>query len=40
MNSLYGAMGNRYFKYYDLRIAEGVTLTGQMVIQQKQLIKK
>ena len=33
MNSLYGAMGNRYFKYYDLRIAEGVTLTGQMVIQ-------
>ena len=33
MNSLYGALGNRYFKYYDLRIAEGVTLTGQMVIQ-------
>ena len=33
MNSLYGALGNRYFKYFDLRMAEGVTLTGQMVIQ-------
>ena len=32
MNSLYGAIGNRHFKYYDLRIAEGITLTGQMVI--------
>ena len=33
MNSLYGALGNKYFKYFDLRVAEGVTLTGQMVIQ-------
>jgi len=33
MNSLYGALGNQYFKYFDLQIAEGVTLTGQMVIQ-------
>ncbi len=32
MNSLYGAMGNQYFKYFDIQIAEGVTLTGQMVI--------
>ena len=32
MNSLYGALGNQYFKYFDLQIAEGVTLTGQMVI--------
>ena len=32
MNSLYGALGNRYFKYYDLRLAEGVTLTGQLAI--------
>ncbi len=32
MNSLYGAMGNQYFKYFDLQVAEGVTLTGQMVI--------
>ena len=33
LNSLYGALGNIYFKYFDLRIAEGVTLTGQRVIQ-------
>ena len=33
MNSLYGALGNQHFKYFDLRMAEGVTLTGQMVIQ-------
>jgi len=32
MNSLYGALGNQYFKYFDLRMAEGVTLTGQTVI--------
>mgnify|MGYP003671059296 FL=1 len=33
LNSLYGAMGNIYFRYFDLRIAEGVTLTGQTVVQ-------
>jgi DNA polymerase elongation subunit (family B) len=33
LNSLYGAMGNAYFRYFDLRIAEAITLTGQMVIQ-------
>ena len=32
MNSLYGALGNAYFKYFDLRMAEGVTLTGQLAI--------
>ena len=32
MNSLYGALGNQYFKYFDLQVAESVTLTGQMVI--------
>jgi len=32
MNSLYGAIGNKYFRYYDLRIAEGITLTGQLAI--------
>jgi len=32
MNSLYGAMGNKYFRYFDLRIASGITLTGQAVI--------
>ena len=33
MNSLYGALGNQFFKYFDIRIAEGVTMTGQLVIQ-------
>ena len=33
LNSLYGAMGNKYFRYFDLRVAEGVTTTGQKVIQ-------
>lgn len=32
MNSLYGAMGNIYFRYYDIRIAEGITMTGQLLI--------
>lgn len=32
MNSLYGAMGNKYFRYYDIRVAEGITMTGQLVI--------
>ena len=32
MNSLYGALGNKYFRYFDLRVAEAITLTGQTVI--------
>jgi len=32
MNSLYGATGNKFFRYYDNRIAEGITMTGQLVI--------
>ena len=32
LNSLYGAMGNKYFRYFDLRIASGITMTGQAVI--------
>ena len=32
MNSLFGAMGNKWYRYFDLRIAEGITLTGQFVI--------
>lgn len=32
MNSLYGAMGNVYFRYYDIRVAEGITMTGQLII--------
>lgn len=33
LNCLFGACGNPYFRYYDLRMAEGITLTGQVVIQ-------
>ena len=32
MNSLYGAMANQYFRYFDLRIAEGITMSGQRAI--------
>lgn len=32
LNSLYGALGNRYFRYFDQRIAEAITLSGQLVI--------
>lgn len=32
MNSLYGALGNQYFRYYDIRLAEAVTITGKFVI--------
>ena len=32
LNSLYGAMGNKWFRYFDMRIAEGITLTGQATI--------
>ena len=32
LNSLYGALGNKYFRHFDLRIASAVTLTGQAVI--------
>ena len=32
LNSAYGAIGNKYFRYYDLRIAEGITISGQLSI--------
>jgi len=32
LNSLYGAIANEHFRYYDPQIAEGVTLTGQTII--------
>jgi len=32
LNSLYGAMGNRYFRFFDQRIAEAITLSGQLTI--------
>lgn len=32
MNSLYGALGNNYFRYFDIRIAEAITTCGQLAI--------
>lgn len=32
INSAYGSLGTQYFRYYDVRQAEGITLTGQFII--------
>lgn len=32
MNSLYGALGNNYFRYFDHRVAEAITTSGQLAI--------
>lgn len=32
MNSLYGALANKYFRYFDQRVAEAVTTSGQRAI--------
>ena len=32
LNSLYGALGNKYFRYFDMRMAEGITLSGQLSV--------
>jgi len=32
LNSLYGAMGNKYFNYFDQRIAEAITYSGKLTI--------
>lgn len=32
MNSLYGALGNKYFRYFDIRMAKSITLSGQLAI--------
>jgi len=32
INAAYGALANNYFKYYDVRLAEAITLTGQSII--------
>ena len=32
MNSLYGALGNNFFRYFDIRIAEAITISGQLAI--------
>jgi DNA polymerase elongation subunit (family B) len=37
LNSLYGALGNRYFRFFDQRIAEAITLTGQLTIRWAEL---
>jgi DNA polymerase elongation subunit (family B) len=32
LNSLYGALGNRFFRYFNINVAEAVTLSGQTAI--------
>ena len=32
LNSLYGALGNKHFNYFDQRIAEAITYSGQLCI--------
>ena len=32
LNSAYGAIGNQWFRYYDIAIAEGITTSGQLSI--------
>ena len=32
MNSFYGALANKYFRYFDVRVAEAITITGQYTI--------
>lgn len=33
LNSAYGATANKGFRFFDTRIAEGITMTGQLIIQ-------
>ena len=32
LNSAYGAVGNKYFRFFDVRKAEAITLSGQLAI--------
>jgi DNA polymerase elongation subunit (family B) len=32
LNSAYGSLGNKHFRFYDIRMAEGITLSGQLSI--------
>jgi DNA polymerase elongation subunit (family B) len=32
LNSAYGAMGNQYFRFFDIRVAEAITMAGQLSI--------
>lgn len=34
MNSLFGAIGNKWYRYFDLKVAEAITTTGQHVIKE------
>ena len=34
LNSAYGALGNQYFRHFDVRMAEGITLSGQLSIRR------
>lgn len=34
LNSAYGAMGSEYFRFFDVDLAEAVTVTGQFIIQR------
>lgn len=34
LNSLYGALGTQYFRMYDVKQAEGITLSGQAIVSQ------
>ena len=38
LNSLYGALGNRYFRFFDQRIAEAITLSGQLTIRWAEVV--
>lgn len=37
LNGFYGAIANKYFVYYDPRIAEGITLSGQLIIRNAEV---
>lgn len=37
MNSLYGCMCNEYFRYFNLDIAEAITVTGQTIVQTAEI---
>lgn len=34
LNSLYGALGSKYFMFYDERLAKAITITGQYIIRR------
>jgi len=34
LNSLYGAAANEHFRYFDVRIAEAITMSGQHIVQK------